>query len=339
MPYHRVSERAPGGDVFLGIGLAILLLLSCCLFSTDTLAAKRLALVIANSTYKNAIIQLPNPAHDAALISDRLRQLGFDVDPHENVSNSTELAGILHNFVERLDNETVALFYYAGHGLQYRRENFLVGVDARLTNSSSLQIETFPLNEIANLLENRAETTLLFWDACRNNPLANELFRTDPNGLSETSVGAAPVADRSGNTFVVLSAAAGKEALDGSGRYSPFAEALAKHITTPNVEVQQMLNQVAGEVMKITGGRQRPDRSSQLSHDFFFNAQDRGLRASEEALLQTRAALREAESQVQRKKQYRIVPARGAARDVVGIWRGAISGHMKVSFQAARSIG
>ena len=29
----------------------------------------------------------------------------------------------------------------------------------------------------------------------------------------------------------------------------------------------------------------------------------------------------------------------GAARDVVGIWRGAISGNMKVSFQAARSIG
>jgi branched-chain amino acid transport system substrate-binding protein len=30
---------------------------------------------------------------------------------------------------------------------------------------------------------------------------------------------------------------------------------------------------------------------------------------------------------------------KGAARDVVGIRRGAISGNMKVSFQAARSIG
>ena len=29
----------------------------------------------------------------------------------------------------------------------------------------------------------------------------------------------------------------------------------------------------------------------------------------------------------------------GAASDVVGIWRGVISGHLKVSFQAARSIG
>jgi WD40 repeat protein len=270
-------------------------LLCCCFFPTDVFGDKRRALVIANSDYRYAT-KLVTPSKDALLIIDRLRTLGFEVEPHENVTNASDLSHILHKFAERLDNETVALFYYAGHGMQHNGENFLIGVGARLAGDASLPSETYALNMIASTLEKQAETTILFWDACRNNPFASKLL-----------VGAAPVAARSGNTFIVLSAAPGQEAIDGVVN-SPFAAALAKHIATPNVPAEVMLTMVAGDVMAGTGRRQWPDRSSQLSRLFYFNAQSREAKTTDEQTNQYRAKNREAERPPAQQKQYRVVP-------------------------------
>jgi uncharacterized caspase-like protein len=137
-----------------------------------------------------------------------------------------------------------------------------------------MQFETFKLNTILNLLEQRASTTLLFWDACRDNPLAGELLRSIPGSSSENSAlvrgGAAALPRRRGDTLIVFSAEPGKEALDGSGVYSPFAESLGNHIGTPNLEIESMLKRVSAEVLERTQHAQRPERLSQLTHDFYF---------------------------------------------------------------------
>jgi WD40 repeat protein len=268
-----------------GVILALVLIF----FPTDILAAKRAALIIANANYISG--KLNNPLNDAALIKDRLEQLNFSVKSYQDVSNAREVLKIVHDFADSLDDDTIALFYYAGHGIQVRQNNLLVTTVARLTGESSLPSETFPLDAVVSLFESRAQTSLLFWDACRNNPLATRFYR----GRSDIPVGAARVDGRSGNTFIVLSAAPGKVALDGAGDNSPFAAALARHIMTPDIEVQEMLTRVTGDVLQITKGKQRPERSSQLSQAFYFNPQRSEVKAYEEELKRQRAIYREAE--------------------------------------------
>src|SRR5262249_36556561 len=127
---------------------------------------KRLALVVANSSYVHTTA-LTNPVSDAALIGDKLRQLGFEVQFARDVG-ARQFSEIIEEFKQKLDKNSEVLFYYAGHGLQFRGENFLVGIDARLNSEATLQFETYKLNTVLNLLEQRAGTTLLFWDACRD---------------------------------------------------------------------------------------------------------------------------------------------------------------------------
>jgi hypothetical protein len=148
-------------------------------------AVLKRALIIANATYTHTA-PLNNPLNDATLISEKLRELGFDVRLEKDVG-ARALSEIIQEFSTKLDKDSEVLFYYAGHGLQFRGENFLVGIDARLNGEATLQFETFKLNTIINLLEQRASTTLLFWDACRDNPLADQLLRSIPGSLSGTS--------------------------------------------------------------------------------------------------------------------------------------------------------
>ena len=107
----------------------------------DATGLKRLALVIANAAYVHTLI-LNNPPNDATLISDKLRELGFEVQLEKDVG-ARRFSEIIQEFSTKLDKDTEVLFYYAGHGLQFRGENYLVGIDARLNGEATLQFETF----------------------------------------------------------------------------------------------------------------------------------------------------------------------------------------------------
>ena len=79
-------------------------------------AEKRVALVIGNSAYRNTP-PLPNPRQDACAIADALQKLGFSVQSGFDLDRAaTEQA--LRAFGATLGDADVALFYYAGHGLQ-----------------------------------------------------------------------------------------------------------------------------------------------------------------------------------------------------------------------------
>ena len=271
----------------LGILRLAVLITGCVVAATGDAGAaglKRLALVIANAAYVHTET-LNNPLNDATLISGKLRELGFDVQFEKDVG-AKRFSEIIEEFSSKLDKDTEVLFYYAGHGLQFRGENFLVGVDAKLSSEATLQFETYNLNTVLNLLERHASTTLLFWDACRNNPLAGELQRSIPDPSSEKSGlvrgGAAALPPRQGDTLIVFSAEPGKEAIDGSGDYSPFAESLGRHIGTPNLEIELMLKRVSAEVQELTQHAQRPERLSKLIHDFYFRRDAAELEYEEE---------------------------------------------------------
>jgi hypothetical protein len=255
------------------LALLILIAMTVSAFA-DTAGFKRRALVVANATYQNTGV-LKNPINDAALIAGKLKELGFEVELEQDL-DARRFSEVLDDFSTRLDKDTEALIYYAGHGLQYLGENFLVGIDARLKSQATLQFETFKLNQIIGLIESRAYTLLLFWDACRDNPLAEGLLRSAPMALSaEPSLmargGAAAVPQRAGDTLIVFSAASGKKALDGEGELSPFADALGRHITGPD-EINVMLNAVTAQVLERTRGFQWPERQSNLTRNFYFRA-------------------------------------------------------------------
>jgi WD40 repeat protein len=250
-----------GGIQAIRIAAVALLFTLSVSLRTDALTANRKALIIANSHYAHTAL-LPNPPSDAALIGQHLEALGFAVEVGTDVT-AQQFSDLLKNFASSLDSSTTVFFYYAGHGIQYHGENFLVGVDAQLANDDSIKSEAFPLSAIIDKLEQGAETTLMFWDACRENPLAGGPFGS----------GAAIVPARSKNTLIMFSASPNHAAIDGNGTNSPFAEALANHIADLD-DVETVLKRVAVDVSKATHSAQMPDRqSTQLNEFVYLNTQ------------------------------------------------------------------
>lgn len=215
----------------------------------------RVALVVGNAAYAHAPA-LRNPGNDARAVASVLEALRFEVVRGLDVDRD--------GFFEKLDAFTeaaldadVALFFYAGHGLQVDGRNYLVPVDARLEKKLDLRRKAISLDTI--LGEMASPTNLVFLDACRNNPLAEKLARS--MGGRNRSVGAdrglARVDDRSG-TLIAYATAADTVADDGAGENSPFTEALLEHIETPGLSIFDLVNEVAMSVQERTGGRQVP---------------------------------------------------------------------------------
>jgi uncharacterized caspase-like protein len=232
-------------------------------------AETRVALVIGNSAYVNAA-PLTNPVNDAKDVAGTLESLGFKVILGTDLEKrAMELK--IRDFVRALPGADVALFYYAGHGLQYSGQNFLVPVDARLESDRDLDFEATKLEFVLRQmeLERESKTNLVFLDACRDNPLARNLARSMGTRSAAVGQGLAQVQTGIG-TFITYSTQPGNVALDGSGRNSPFTGALLKHVVAPDRDVRSVMTEVRKDVLAATGGRQVPWDHSSLTGDFYF---------------------------------------------------------------------
>lgn len=231
-------------------------------------AARRAALVIGNSAYVHAP-ELPNPRNDATALAAQLERIGFDVVLGIDLDRAA-FDRTLRSFAQRSRDAETVTFFYAGHGLQVAGENYLVPIDAKLERESDLLFEAIKLSFVMQILESRPRTNIVFLDACRNNPLADNLARSlgrtrsaaIGRGLAEISAGA--------GTLVAYATDPGNVALDGEGENSPFTEALLRHIGTPGLEVRSMLTRVRRDVYEATGGRQRPWDNSSLLREFYY---------------------------------------------------------------------
>src|SRR5262249_25462730 len=145
----------------------------------------RIALVIGNSAYKTVTV-LPNPANDAKLFTDFLKAAQFEVIDAPNLSQS-ELRRTIREFsslVTQKGPDTVALIYYAGHGLQVEGENYLLPVDADIKSEADVAIEAVRLNDLMTALAwTTSKTRIVILDACRNNPFS-DINRTTGRGLA-----------------------------------------------------------------------------------------------------------------------------------------------------------
>ena len=153
--------------------LVVLCALVAMLTSPQARAEKRVALVIGNALYENTT-PLLNPANDATDLAEALRRLGFDVLDGRDLDKRS-MERLIRQFGIKLSGADVALFFYAGHGLQVEGKNYLVPTDAKLTAEGDVDFEGLAVNLVIKQMERDAKTSLILLDACRDNPLARSL--------------------------------------------------------------------------------------------------------------------------------------------------------------------
>jgi hypothetical protein len=221
-----------------------------------TQGQKRVALVIGNSNYKFAT-PLTNPANDATDIAATLLELGFDVIDGQNLT-IVQMDALLSAFARRIEFAELALLYYAGHGLQVEGENYLVPIDAELTDIPQLNRQAVKLQDQLIVMSQRARASVLLMDCCRDNPFTRSLARSRPSrGRSLVGKGLAKMEHAEG-ALVAYATGAGFVAADGEGRNSPFTTALLHHLPTPNLSLTDVMVRVMGSVADSTGDLQRP---------------------------------------------------------------------------------
>lgn len=223
---------------------------------------QRVALVIGNSNYQNAP-QLANPDNDAQSMAQFLNSAGFEVISATDLGQN-DMLRVVQDFSAKVSARgpnTVAMVYYAGHGVQLAGENYLVPVDAKVSNQTDLVNDSVRLVDVMSTLETiPSRMRIVILDACRNNPFPN---------VNDAGRGLA-IVDAPNGSIVGYSTAPGAEALDGSGGHSPYTQAFLSVAREPNVPIEQLFKRVRLQVNQSTSGAQIPWESSSLTSDFTF---------------------------------------------------------------------
>ena len=229
---------------------------------------RRIALVVGNSNYQNEA-PLKNPANDVSLLAASLKKAGFQSVIVKKDQTREQLISTIIDFATQADSADWAMIYYSGHGIEYNGVNYMIPVDARLKVDRDIDLEAVDVNRVTAALEGARKLSLLILDSCRSNPFIGGMRRTV--GSRSVGRGLAPMEPDAG-TLVVYAAKHGQEALDGAGDNSPFAEALANRILTPNLDVRRLFDLVRDDVMDVTNRKQQPFSYGSLSgrEDFYF---------------------------------------------------------------------
>jgi uncharacterized protein len=194
-----------------------------------------------------------------------LPTLGFDVIEARDATRDA-LVKAVHDFSDRLPAAEIALFFYAGHGLQLNGENYLLPVDAKIQSPADVRFNTINLTDIQQEMEGGNRITIIILDACRDNPFADKLAQS---GRSIATRGLGRMDATAEGSLIVYSTQPNNIALDGAGRNSPFTAALLKHVATPGLEVRQMISRVRADVLAATDKKQTPWDSSSLVGDVY----------------------------------------------------------------------
>lgn len=228
---------------------------------------KRYALVIGVSNYNKSIGVLKNPVNDATDIARELEDSHFDVTLLTNATYG-QIRAALMRFKEKLDagdpENTVGLFYFAGHGLSYEDENYLVPVDAQVQYEDDIPRYCFPIQRMVlnNMERSQTRMNIVILDACRNNPFPSVNRSLGGDGLREMK--------RARGTFIAYATAPGSVASDGNGRNGLYTQELLKALRKPGLTIEQVFKEVRANVLKLSGNKQNTWDSSNIVGEFHF---------------------------------------------------------------------
>jgi hypothetical protein len=225
---------------------------------------RRLALVIGNSSYK--VSPLDNPANDANDVAESLKKFGFQTTLVRNATLG-QMREATRKFADQLPSADVALIYFAGHGIESNRKNYMIPVNADLKFEYELADQGYDAGIWLEMLEsiksnNADRVNIVILDACRNNSLIGS--RNLGRGLGKM--------DAPSGTFLAYSTAPGKVAADGGRgeRNSPFTKHLIRAMQQPNQPIEEVFKEVRRNVGKETNGAQVPWESTSLTGFFTF---------------------------------------------------------------------
>lgn len=226
---------------------------------------KRFALVIGNSQYKH-VAPLKNAANDANDMAAELEKSNFEVIKVIN-GDYNQMREAFRKFHEKLStgpkDQTVGLFYYAGHGLQNEGENYLVPVEANIQYDDDIPRTCMPVQRVimANMERSNSRMNIVVLDACRNNPFPSA-YRSADAGLAEIK--------RAKGSFIAYATAPGYTASDGEGRNGLYTQELLKAMKKPGQTIEQVFKEVRKNVLKLSGDKQYTWDSSNIIGDFYF---------------------------------------------------------------------
>jgi uncharacterized caspase-like protein len=252
----------------------------------DSAPTRRVALVVGNGGYRS-LNPLRNATNDAVDMCDALRRLAFDASCHLNVATRAEFRRLLRSFASQIGPDTVALFYYAGHGVQLEGRNYLLPTTIAPNSSTELADEGLPLEEVfGTLKDSRSALSVIVLDACRDDPFARGRAIRVSRGLARE--------DPPTGSVLVYSTAPGGVAADGSGRNGLFTSQLLAQIEKPGPQIGEMFHNVArlveAQARNDYNIEQVPYRSFSYTGVFCFaNCDDNRLAQDVELLKQQRA--------------------------------------------------
>lgn len=241
--------------------------------NTPAHAEKRVALVIGNGAYTNTA-RLPNPKNDAEDVSAALGRAGFETVVGLDL-DKVGMDRAVVRFARAARDADIALFYYSGHAMQFGGVNYLMPVDAKLTDEADLRLMA-RLDDIVADLQRAKNLRIMVLDSCRDNPLAEELKRsigrTRDAGIGR---GLAKI-DSPQGMIVAYATQAGRTADDGTGRNSPYTTAFLKHFEAPE-EIGTIFRRISGDVYETTKRRQLPELSLSVIGEFYLRGKPQAL--------------------------------------------------------------
>ncbi len=247
--------------------------LLCLPFAAE--AGKRLGLVIGNDSYVNVPVLL-KARSDASALAETLSDLGFEVTEVLD-ADRRDMNRAIAEFTARLQPGDTAMVFFAGHGVEIDGENYLLPVDIEAPDQASpdfIKFESIGLSDVLLRVQNTgARTTLMFIDACRDNPFAESTGRSigGSRGLARVT---APE-----GTFVVFSAGARQQALDRLSDDDPnpnsvFTRILLPKLRQPGLELRTLISDVRVQVRDLAllqNHQQFPAYYDELLGSFYFN--------------------------------------------------------------------
>ena len=204
---------------------------------------------MGNSAYQHAD-ELPNPRNDANAIAEALTRTASRSTCRTDL-DQLAMQHALRDFGLKAEGADMAVVYYAGHGVQVAGENYLLPVDATLERERDLLYEALPLNLVMGEVAQAQKLGLVIIDACRDNPLAEQLRRVlGPIRSRLVGDGLARMDNLPSDTMVAFATRPGEVAVDGNGSHSPYTAALLKHMEEPGLELNLLFRKVRDTVLE-----------------------------------------------------------------------------------------
>lgn len=221
----------------------------------------KIALIIGNAAYPES--QLANPVNDANAIGEKLKRLGFETILRTDATNKV-MEEALADFASNLATRDVALFFFAGHGMQIDGRNYLTAINTNFDREIDAKYSSIPLDKVIETMEKGSnKTDIIILDACRTNPYERRWRGVDSRGL-------APVYAPKG-MIIGYATSPGQVAYDGDGHNGAYTDALLRHVSTPDITIEDLFKRVRNTLSSSTRGRQISWEHTSLMGDFYFN--------------------------------------------------------------------